>query len=247
MIGLGLGVATIGVGAVLYTKRDVILAKLAEKGFHIMAEAEVSGPDAGEGASDGATESSDEPQEPAAAPPPHPLLGTLSVARKDATQRLVASAPIPADERTYARYAGRQDVLVLVDYYADWCGPCRGIAPHLSRLAAAHGDKVVVLKVDVDRQKALAQRAGIRSIPDVRLLHAGRQLERLVGGRPYSAYEGAVLKHASLLAQTAKAPAPTPQPTTEKKPASPPSTDTPAGTIRPEPKDWLPPGVSRIK
>lgn len=136
---------------------------------------------------------------------------------------VVASAPIPADEQTYRRYLGRDDVLVMVDYYADWCGPCRGIAPSLSRLASAHGDKVVILKVDVDREPSLASAAGIRSIPDVRLLHNGRQLERSIGGRDYAHYESIVLKHAHRL------PAPDPA--------------TPQPSITPLEKDWLPPGV----
>ena len=142
---------------------------------------------------------------------------------------VVASAPIHANERTYATYAMRDDVLVLVDYYADWCGPCRNIAPSLSRLASAHGDKVVVLKVNVDREKTLARRAGIRSIPDVRLLHAGSQLERHTGGRSYGFYESLVLKHAGRLPEVA-APA-------QPQPAS------GGGSITPLEKDWLPPGV----
>ena len=143
----------------------------------------------------------------------------------------VASAPIQANERTYATYTQRDDVLVLVDYYADWCGPCRNLAPSLSRLAAAHGDKVVVLKVNVDREKGLAQRAGIRSIPDVRLLHAGSQLERHTGARAYGFYESLVLKHAGRLPESSNAS------------GTPPAPGSSGGSITPLKKDWLPPGV----
>lgn len=138
---------------------------------------------------------------------------------RNARKKVVASAPIHANERIFASYAKRTDVLVLVDYYADWCPPCRKIAPFLSKLAAQHGDKVIILKVNTDREQALASRAGVRSIPDVRLMHGGKQLERYVGGRPYRDYEAIVLKHEKRLTKsspfalaTAKANAPAPRP-----------------------------------
>lgn len=146
---------------------------------------------------------------------------------------VVASSPKHADERVYASSTKRDDVLVLVDYYADWCPPCRGIAPMLTKLASAHGDKVVVLKVNVDRERKLASRAGVSSIPDVRLLHAGKQLERSVGGRNYSHYESIVLKHEKQLP-----PPPANSPSVPAKNAG--------ESITPLKEDWLPPGVSRV-
>jgi len=161
----------------------------------------------------------------------------LSAGAAPAPRSLKASAPIPANQSNYRTWTARQDVLVMVDYYADWCGPCRKISPSLSRLAATHGDKVVVLKVNVDHEKALAAAAGIRSIPDVRLLHSGQQLERIIGGRPYDYYESLVLKHASRLPKPAAAPATRPA----TQPGAPPAA--PGGSITPLKKDWLPPGV----
>ena len=67
--------------------------------------------------------------------------------------------------------------------------------PQLADLAKKHGDKVVVLKVNVDRQRTLASMAGVRSIPDRRLFIGGRQLERKVGGMSGSALAKMVLKH----------------------------------------------------
>lgn len=162
-------------------------------------------------------------------PPPPPQLAALAEARRP----VAASAPVHADEATYRRYLDRKDVLVLVDYYADWCGPCRAIAPALSRLASAHGDKVVVLKINIDREPELAASAGARAIPDVRLLHGGTQLERSVGGRPYSYYEHLVLKHASRL----------PAPSSSTAPSAPARPASSGGSISPLKKDWLPPGV----
>jgi thioredoxin-like negative regulator of GroEL len=74
--------------------------------------------------------------------------------------------------------------------------------PQLAGLAREHGDKVVVLKVNVDRQRALASKAGVRSIPDRRLFFAGRQLDRSVGGLSQTALERMVLKHEGVMASS---------------------------------------------
>lgn len=159
-----------------------------------------------------------------------------AVATGQAQRPVVATAPIQAGEHDYANYTQRDDVLVMVDYYADWCGPCRGLAPHLERLASEHGDAVVVLKVNVDQQRELATRAGVRGIPDIRLLHDGKQLEKIVGGVPYGTLESLVLRHRSRLPAVSSPP--------DAGPAA-----TPAGTgepsITPLSDDWLPPGIER--
>jgi len=147
-----------------------------------------------------------------------------------------ASAPLTGNARTYRESMQRDDVLVMVDYYADWCGPCRQIAPHLSNLAARHGDKVVVLKVNVDHEKGLARQAGIRSIPDVRLYHAGKELERVIGGRPYDHYEGLVLRHARRLPEPGDTPAPVSLPASGGD-----------ESITPMREDWAPPGVTPVR
>lgn len=63
------------------------------------------------------------------------------------------------------KYKG--DKPAIVDFYADWCGPCRAIAPTLQTLAAAYGDKIVIYKVNIDNSPELAQAFGIQSIPAV--------------------------------------------------------------------------------
>ncbi len=73
---------------------------------------------------------------------------------------------------------------MLVDFYADWCGPCQTQTPILESLAAANADQVTVVKVDVDQDAALAQRFGIRSIPTLVLFNKGAEISRQVGALP---------------------------------------------------------------
>ncbi len=74
--------------------------------------------------------------------------------------------------------------LVLVDLWADWCGPCRMVAPILERLAAEFAGRLKVVKVDVDRCPAIAQRFKATSIPMLVFLRHGEVQESLVGAQP---------------------------------------------------------------
>jgi thioredoxin len=76
---------------------------------------------------------------------------------------------------------------VLVDFWADWCGPCRAVAPELEKLAEARSGKVIVAKVDTDALPDVAGRFGIRSIPTMIVFRGGREAERLSGAMPASA------------------------------------------------------------
>lgn len=148
-----------------------------------------------------------------------------------ARRPVVSRAPMHVNKASYNRVSSRSDVLVLVDYYADWCGPCRKLAPDLERLVQKHGDKVVVLKVDVEKEKDLARQAGVRSIPDVRILHGGKEVDKFIGSQPYAKIEKLILKHESLL------------PPPKKLPVINPAGG--EGSIDPVTKKYLPPGISR--
>ena len=75
--------------------------------------------------------------------------------------------------------------LVLVDFWAEWCAPCRMLAPAFERLAATYGDEISFAKVNVDELPEVAGQYGIRSIPTLLLLREGQVLEKVVGARPY--------------------------------------------------------------
>ena len=81
---------------------------------------------------------------------------------------------------------------VLVDFWAEWCGPCKMVAPVLEEIAAQHGDKITVAKLNIDEQPAIAQRYGIMSIPTIVLFKDGEPVAGAVGARPKGALEQAL-------------------------------------------------------
>lgn len=70
---------------------------------------------------------------------------------------------------------------VLVDFWAVWCGPCKAIAPHLETLAGELGDRVKIVKLDVDSNPAVSARYGVRSIPTLLLFKGGEVIDKMVG------------------------------------------------------------------
>ena len=78
--------------------------------------------------------------------------------------------------------------LAMVDFWADWCGPCRMLAPAIEALDKQFGDKVLVAKVNVDEEPELARRFGVMSIPTVVFLKNGREFDRKVGTMPAAVY-----------------------------------------------------------
>ena len=87
--------------------------------------------------------------------------------------------------------------LVMVDFWAAWCGPCRAIAPVLEELGADVKGRVVLLKVNVDESPALAARYGIRSIPALQLFKEGTLVDRVVGAAPKTVLQGIASARAS--------------------------------------------------
>ncbi|GAB3747401.1 thioredoxin [Spirosoma pomorum] len=82
------------------------------------------------------------------------------------------------------------DTPVLVDFYADWCAPCRQQAPILKQLAERNGDKIRILKVNVDQSQAAAQQYQVRSIPTMILFKNGKVVWRQSGVQSLQTLEG---------------------------------------------------------
>lgn len=84
--------------------------------------------------------------------------------------------------------------LVIVDFTAKWCGPCKKIAPFMEDIAQTYQDRVEVVKVDIDQSKPLAKKYGIRSIPAVFFFQNGDVVESIVGVQPYEKFVSTVDK-----------------------------------------------------
>ncbi|MBD2502758.1 thioredoxin [Anabaena azotica] len=87
-----------------------------------------------------------------------------------------------------------QEKVLVVDFTATWCGPCRLVSPLMDQLAEEYKDRVKVVKVDVDNNKPIFKRFGLRSIPAVLIFKDGELAEKIVGVSPYEQFTTAVEK-----------------------------------------------------
>jgi thioredoxin 1 len=88
----------------------------------------------------------------------------------------------------------QSDKPVIVDFWAEWCAPCRQIAPIISQIADEYGDQVKVVKMNVDESPGTPGKYGIRAIPTVLAFQNGQVVEQLQGARPKAAFEEMVKK-----------------------------------------------------
>lgn len=100
------------------------------------------------------------------------------------------------DAGSFAQIVEGGDVPVVVDFYADWCGPCHHLAPVMESLSERHYGRILFAKVNVDDEPELAARYAIRSIPAVILFEGGAPKARSIGAKPAPALERDLgLKH----------------------------------------------------
>lgn len=84
-------------------------------------------------------------------------------------------------DSNFEEEVGGADAPILVDFWAEWCGPCKMLSPIVEKIAEEYGDKAGVFKMNVDENTVVPQKLGIRGIPTLILFKGGQEQERIVG------------------------------------------------------------------
>jgi thioredoxin 1 len=95
----------------------------------------------------------------------------------------VSDGLLTLSDATFDESVGSADTAVLVDFWAEWCGPCKMIAPVLEEIASAHGERLQIAKLNVDDNPNIARRFDVMSIPTLLVFKEGEVQKRLVGAK----------------------------------------------------------------
>ena len=102
---------------------------------------------------------------------------------------ILLDRPWMLTQDSFDRTIAESDVPILVDFYADWCGPCKMMAPSVDQLAAARTGRALVAKLNTDLAPATSQRFNVRGIPTTIVFRDGKESARLTGAVPYAQLE----------------------------------------------------------
>ena len=94
------------------------------------------------------------------------------------------SAPTKVTAADFYQIVLKSSIPVLVDFWAEWCGPCRAIAPILDDISAEHGDKLKIVKLNTDEESAIAIKYGVTSIPMLNVYVNGEVVKTIIGAKP---------------------------------------------------------------
>ncbi len=164
-----------------------------------------------------------------------------------------------SDFESFRQQTGK---VVIIDFYADWCGPCKQLGPILDQVASSHQGLVLVGKVNVDKSPELAAGEKVKGIPDVRIFLDGKEVDRFVGFPPEAEVRRRVESHLKGIVPAAPKPAEAEKPKIEvektkvseaektKGAAGKPKTEVEKPKVAepltlPMPKDWMPEGMKR--
>lgn len=99
----------------------------------------------------------------------------------------MAKNTVDVTDATFSDDVLSSEKTVLVDFWAEWCGPCKMVAPVLDEIAGEHRDKLTVAKLDIDRNPATARDYQIMSIPTMAVFQGGKLVKQIVGAKPKAA------------------------------------------------------------
>lgn len=112
-------------------------------------------------------------------------------------QALLDTPPVTLTNASFDRFIERNELPVVVDFWADWCGPCKMMAPVFAQAAREHGQRFRFAKLDTDANNEIAARYAIRSIPSLLVFRAGREVDRVAGALDAARLRAFLSRHAT--------------------------------------------------
>lgn len=103
--------------------------------------------------------------------------------------------PIHTSDQNFEKDVLKSSTPVLVDFWAEWCGPCKALAPKLDEIAKEYDGKIIVAKVDIDQNKETPTQYGVRGVPTLALFKGGEVIDQIVGNHPKENITAILDKH----------------------------------------------------
>jgi thioredoxin 1 len=111
-------------------------------------------------------------------------MSTIQPPRNEQIQRGTPVGAKPVTDETFVSEVLQNDKPVLVDFWAEWCGPCRQVSPILEEIAGEHADKIEIVKLNVDENPRTAADYGVTSIPTLNVYQGGQVVKSIIGAKP---------------------------------------------------------------